>query len=144
VAQAQLPRRLDARRLTRKLRDKVKVDMAGEFWSGLRRFIMWDYHRGSWQYDVVVALILAFIFLTPKAWFRDQPRAANIVMIEGHAGSDVWLAPELLAGVPDSQRLARASDLVQGKFGRAFTVVRVQPILDPESEVSGYMVQVQP
>jgi hypothetical protein len=118
--------------------------MAGAFWSGLRRFIMWDYNRGSWQYDVVVALILGFIFLTPSAWFRDRPRPANIVMIEGHEGSDVWLAPELMSGVPDSQRLARASALVQNKFGRAFTVVRVQPILDPESEISGYMVQVQP
>jgi hypothetical protein len=118
--------------------------MAGGFWTGLRRFVMWDYSRGSWQYDVMVALILGFIFLTPREWFRDQPRPANIVMIEGHQGNDVWLAPELLAGVPESQRLARASTLVQNKFGRGYTVVRVQPILDPESEITGYMLQVQP
>ena len=118
--------------------------MAGKFWTGLRRFVMWDYTRGTWQYDLMVALILGFTFLTPRGWFRDQPRAAHIVMIEGHAGSDVWLAPELLAGVPESQRLAKASALVQGKFGRGFTVVRLQPILDPESEITGYMLQVQP
>lgn len=118
--------------------------MASAFWTGFRRFIMWDYSRGSWQYDVVVALILGFIFLTPSAWFRDQPRPANIVMIEGHAGSDVWLAPELLADVPPARQLQRASDLVHDKFGRGFTVVRIQPILDPESEITGYMVQVEP
>lgn len=118
--------------------------MASGFWRGLRRFVMWDFHRGSWQYDVMVALILGFIFLTPRDFFRDKPRPASIVMIEGHEGSDVWLAPELLAGVPEAQRSARATALVQNKFGRGITVVRVQPILDPESEVTGYMVQVQP
>jgi hypothetical protein len=118
--------------------------MAGAFWTGFRRFIMWDYSRGSWQYDVVVALILGFNFLTPRVWFRDRPRPANIVMIEGHTGSDVWLAPELLAGIPEARRLQRASDLVQSKFGKGFAVVRIQPILDPEAEISGYMVQVEP
>jgi hypothetical protein len=118
--------------------------MAGAFLTGLRRFLMWDYPRGSWQYDVVVALILGFIFLTPRVWFRDQPRPANIVMIEGHAGSDVWLAPELLGGVPEARRLQRATELVHNKFGKDISVVRVQPILDPESEISGYMVQVEP
>jgi hypothetical protein len=105
---------------------------------------MWEYTRGSWQYDVMVGLILGFLFLTPRNWFRDPPRPANIVMIEGHEGNDVWLAPELLAGVPEAQRLGRAARLVQEKFGKQTEVVRIQAILDPESEVTGYMVQVRP
>ncbi len=105
---------------------------------------MWDFQRGSWQYDVMVVLILGFIFLTPRDFFRDRPRPASIVMIEGHAGSDVWLAPQLLAGVPEPERHARAAALVQSKFGKGVAVIRVQPILDTESEVAGYMVQVQP
>jgi hypothetical protein len=117
--------------------------MAG-FWTGLRRFIMWDYRRATWQYDVMVVLILGFIFLTPRELFRDQPKAANIVMIEGHQGNDVWLAPELLAGVPESQRQARAAALIQDKFGKGLRVVRVQAILDPEKEISGYMALVEP
>ncbi len=43
----------------------------------LKRFILWDYPRGSRQYDVMVGLILAFIFLTPRDFFRDQPRIAK-------------------------------------------------------------------
>ncbi len=31
------------------------------------RVIFWTYERGGWQYDILSALILAFIFLTPKA-----------------------------------------------------------------------------
>ncbi len=111
---------------------------------GVRRFVLWEYTRGSWQYDVMVGLILAFIFLAPADWFRAHPRPASVVMIEGHEGSDVWLAPELLAAVPEGKKLDRATRLVQDKFGKGTVVVRVLPILDPEGETTGYMVQVRP
>jgi hypothetical protein len=72
----------------------------------LKRFILWDYPRASWQYDVMVGLILAFIFLTPRDWFRDQPRipnASNVAMLPSDHGSSVlWLDSELLAQVPKS------------------------------------------
>jgi hypothetical protein len=48
--------------------------MQGGFLTGLKRFILWDYPRAGWQYDLMVGLILAFIFLTPRDWFRDQTR----------------------------------------------------------------------
>jgi hypothetical protein len=36
-------------------------------WRGL----FWTYERGSWQYDVMVVVILAFLWLTPPAWLND-------------------------------------------------------------------------
>ena len=33
------------------------------------RVLFWTYERGSWQYDVICAVILAFIFLTPSTVF---------------------------------------------------------------------------
>lgn len=33
------------------------------------RILFWTYQRGTWQYDVLCAFILAFIFLTPPAVF---------------------------------------------------------------------------
>ena len=39
----------------------------------LYRTFFWSYERGSWQYDVAVILILAFVF-SPKSWFHDQPQ----------------------------------------------------------------------
>jgi len=46
-------------------------------WAKLRLFflrsIFWSYERGSWQYDIICAVILAFIFLTPRSWFQDRP-----------------------------------------------------------------------
>ncbi|MGH9416880.1 MAG: hypothetical protein ACRD01_09655 [Terriglobales bacterium] len=40
----------------------------------LASFIWWSYPRGSIEYDIMVGVILAFIFLTPRHLFRDQPR----------------------------------------------------------------------
>jgi hypothetical protein len=39
----------------------------------MTRSIFWAYERGSWQYDVIVLVILAFIFLSPRTWFNDRP-----------------------------------------------------------------------
>ena len=43
----------------------------------MKNFIQWNYERGSWQYDVFCLLIIAFIFLTPKAWFDKKERLAT-------------------------------------------------------------------
>ena len=33
--------------------------------------LFWTYERASWQYDLMVLAILAFIWLTPPAWLND-------------------------------------------------------------------------
>ena len=43
--------------------------MATNFVGAVSRVLFWVYPRGGWQYDIVSGLILAFIFLTPKAVF---------------------------------------------------------------------------
>jgi hypothetical protein len=37
----------------------------------LWRSFLWTYERGSWQYDLMVITILAFVWLIPPAWLRD-------------------------------------------------------------------------
>jgi len=43
----------------------------------MRRLVLWDYERGTWQYDVFCLLIIAFIFLTPKTWFEKAEKFAT-------------------------------------------------------------------
>jgi hypothetical protein len=45
-------------------------------WQVLRNTLIWSYERGSLPYDLMVIAILLFVFLSPRGWFRDQPRAA--------------------------------------------------------------------
>src|SRR5215813_12253523 len=47
-------------------------------WQTIRGYILWSYERGTIQYDVMVTLILLFIFLTPY-WinYNDKPIEPN-------------------------------------------------------------------
>jgi hypothetical protein len=108
--------------------------------SGVKRFIFWDFPRAGWQYDVIVTLILAFIFLTPREWFRDQPRANSIVMLPAQNGETVfWMDAQQLSNTAEAARAAEAGALLQARTGKKYHVVRVEPIVDSEQEVKGFM-----
>src|SRR5947209_1931432 len=87
----------------------------------LKRFILWDYARGTWQYDVMVGIILVFVLLTPRGWFRDQPRTAQVssiaVLPAGHGSSVFWVEPEPFAGLSPDQRVRKASELPRSTPG---------------------------
>ncbi len=110
---------------------------------GLKRFILWDYPRAGWQYDVMVALILAFIFLTPRTWFRDQPRiprASRIAALPSDRGAMIfWIEAQLLAGVPEQEQLRKARELLSFQTGEKVNLVRLEPILDSDQEIQGYI-----
>ena len=111
----------------------------------LGRFIFWDFPRASWQYDLMVALILAFIFITPRDVFRDQPKAASVVMLPDDRGvGQYWIEPELLVGAPEGQLVPRASSLVKTRYKTRKDIVRVEPIFDSEKEIKGYMAFTEP
>jgi hypothetical protein len=115
----------------------------------LKRFILWDFPRATWQYDVMVGIIIAFIFLTPRDWFRDQPRiprASKIAVLPAEHGSNVFVIdPELLAGVPEDKRAASVEQILKTMTGaRRVEITRVEPIYDSESEIKGYMAFARP
>lgn len=109
----------------------------------MKRVLLWDFPRASWQYDVIVAVILLFIFLTPRAWFRDQPRTPQSSAISLLPGS-YWLEPALLSDTPEGQRPARASAILQSKYNRHQTVTQLQPIFNSEQELQGFIVFTRP
>src|SRR3982751_6737252 len=43
----------------------------------IKRIILWDYERGSWQYDVLCLLIITFIFLSPRSVFERKEKIAT-------------------------------------------------------------------
>jgi hypothetical protein len=60
----------------------------------LKSYFYWTYPRGSFHYDVMVSLILAFIFITPHLWnYGDKPTVtssrSNPVLVTGDGGYGV-------------------------------------------------------
>jgi hypothetical protein len=110
----------------------------------IKRFILWDFRRGSWQYDVMVGLILAFIFLTPREFFRDGPRIPTphgIAMLPSESGmSSFYVDPSLLKGVAENQRVEKLTELLRKSTSNPrLSVTRIEPFMDSDGELQGYM-----
>jgi hypothetical protein len=109
-------------------------------WRTLKGYLFWTYERGSFHYDVMVTLILAFIFLAPKFIdFRDQP--PGIPARHGNAAITAYTVYEVEASQVDAQDL----DMVRINCERALrpaagavTVERVEPVRDPSRHITAY------
>jgi hypothetical protein len=126
------------------------------FWRALGRIFFWSYERMTWQYDVMVALIVVFVLLTPRHWFHDQPRpAVSVQMVSQDAGNHTTtyrldanvLAKDRHAAniTPGIQRRAHdvLSRSVNDLKASSFQVVRVDPKLADDGSVAYYDVTVQ-
>jgi hypothetical protein len=111
-----------------------------------QRLIFWDFARASWQYDIVVGLILIFIFVTPREWFHDQPKASSVVLMSSvHGSNRVFIATDLLDALPENQRAERAEALIHQRTGKSWHVVRVEPIRDEAAqEIKGFIAYTAP
>ncbi|HEY3827413.1 MAG TPA: hypothetical protein VGL82_22830 [Bryobacteraceae bacterium] len=115
--------------------------------SGLKRFILWDYQRAVWQYDVVCIIIFCFVVFTPRQWFRDQPRISRttqITSLPSHGESVFWVDTELVASFPENQRLDQLGKVLTTRTGKKQRLTRIEPVLDSEQELKGYMAFAQP
>jgi len=65
----------------------------------LKKILFWSYDRGTWQYDVLCVLILAFIFLTPNGLFEShwKTRDRNTPVTSGDGTLGIGPASESAA-----------------------------------------------
>ena len=114
-----------------------------------KRFLFWDFPRGSRPYDIMVGIILVFVFLTPRAWFRDQPKiphASQVAVMPSDHGSNVFFVDtELLSGIAEEQRAAKVGQIVKGMAGsKNVEITRVEAIYDSEGEIKAFMAFARP
>jgi hypothetical protein len=107
----------------------------------LKNYLLWTHERGSVHYDVMVTIILAFIFLTPRfIHYGDAPKSDwpvnEIRMAADSAGHLICVVPaEMVPGKgtgPSNQDLDNAIARVAGSV----TVDRWQPV----KEIGGSIV----
>ena len=61
----------------------------------MKKWIFWKFERGSFQYDVLCALILLILFATPPEMFNDRPDFmripdSDIGLTEDNDGNEVY------------------------------------------------------
>lgn len=116
--------------------------MIGRLWAKLRPAILWDFRRGSLQYDLVVILILSFVFLTPKAWFNDRPSEAAFREIQKPDGETrvFWIDPGALDRADPEGAKPRLQQLLTEQAGQDLRIVRTEPARDQAGNVRAYLV----
>jgi hypothetical protein len=111
----------------------------------LKSYFFWTYERGSFHYDVMVTLILAFIFITPFVWnYGDRPQpeplaANNILVSLPSPGVFVYDIPSSRirrgAGPIDAQLQSE----IQSVSGPV-TLDRYQPLKEPHGHITAWRV----
>jgi hypothetical protein len=130
-------------------------------WRGIVNTIFWSYERGSWPYDLMVILIVIFVLLTPRAWFRDQPQpvavaSSSITLLSDDAlnqtktyriSSSVF-AMEKRTAKPTPELERETHDLlgrnVSDLKDQTFQIVRIDPVRSDAGPVLFYDVTVHP
>ena len=108
----------------------------------LKNYIFWTYDRGSVHYDLMVTLILAFIFITPHyVNFKDKPAAhathPNQIIIspDGQNGFVYEISANQVAPGSDiKEELMRALEPVVGNV----TITRYQTLRDAKGKIIAY------
>jgi hypothetical protein len=118
-------------------------------WRTIRGYILWSYERGTLHYDIMVTLILIFVFASPY-WinFNDKPRARNphpsaVVVTTDAQGVLVY---EIDAGTiqPGDDLSVRAQLLhVIEPISGAVLIVKYEPSADRKGRVQSYKVWVK-
>lgn len=106
-----------------------------------KAMLLWGYARNTWQYDVLCALILAFIFLTPKSWFEN----GELPRPQGHqsmfATTHLLVGPEIIR--PDMSP-KEAEQRIRELTGRPdLTVSEIRPNRDAQGKTLAYEVDIR-
>ena len=123
------------------------VPMTG-IWRTIRDYIFWSYERGTIQYDVMVTLILLFVFLSPSLVnFKDKPvehnphRTGVAVVPDGQGGLIYQIDATAVAGKDDAairSELLRVIEPISGEVN----ITKVEPVRDGIGRVVSYKVWV--
>jgi hypothetical protein len=110
----------------------------------IKSYILWTHPRGGLHYDVMVTVILAFIFLTPHSIFKDSPgnRTPHLSeIIVRPDGPNVFLyelgASAVASDESDTQKaLKQALEPVAGNIA----ITRYEVLRSSSGKVTGYRV----
>jgi hypothetical protein len=115
----------------------------------LRSYVFWTHERGSMQYDIMVTLILLFVFVTPHFInYRDRPRfqLPSQIMVENDgAGNLVYqvraqdVASSIKQGGDADKQTRRALRHLIEPIAGDVSVERYEPLLT-NGQVSAYRV----
>jgi hypothetical protein len=125
------------------------VSPMGAVWRTIRGYILWSYERGTLHYDIMVTLILVFVFLSPRYInYKDRPvernaRAIGVVVLPDDKGGFIYQIPaaavNATAGEDVRQQLVKIVEPIAG----AVSISRYEAAKDAAGHTQSYKVWVE-
>ena len=114
----------------------------------MKKHLLWTFDRGSFQWDIVCLLILAFLFLIPRNTFEDVPEFMKVSAtepvrrtVDTRNGNTIFTArleePRFFDTV-DGRKMAVG--MVEHSLGKPVRASQLKPIRDWTGRVIAYAV----
>jgi hypothetical protein len=128
--------------------DKPSVPVS-RAWRTIKSFIFWSYERGSVQYDVMVTLILLFVFFSPRLIdFNDRPVEHNphstgvVVYPDSQGGFIYQIEAGAISAGDDASVRAQFLSIIEPIAG-GVSISRYETVKDIRGRVVLYKVWVE-
>lgn len=110
----------------------------------LKSYVLWTHPRGGIHYDVMVTIILAFIFLTPRGVFKDSPsfrplHPNEVVVKQDGQNSFVYDLSSVAISRDEGDTVAALQRALEPVAG-SIEVTRYTELRDTSGKLTGYRV----
>jgi hypothetical protein len=122
---------------------------ANRLWRTIKSFIFWSYERGTVQYDIMVTLILIFVFFSPRLInFNDRPVERNphstgVVVYPDGQGEFIYQVESRAVPAGDDSAVRAALLRVIEPISGSVSISRYETVTDGSGRVVAYKVWVQ-
>jgi hypothetical protein len=119
-----------------------------KLWETIKRYIWWTDNRGSFHYDVMVTLILLFIFVTPHYIdYKDKPaerlpRHRSVLVMPNGDNGFIFRVDARDVNAPTPQAMQTALLKIIQPISGNVTLDRWAPEQDAQGNLVGYHVWV--
>ncbi len=119
------------------------------FWRTIRSYVLWQHERGTLHYDIMVTLILLFIFTSPY-WinFNDKPVPRSlhptdvVVTTDAQGGLVYEISASAISSGDDSSVRDQLLRIIKPISG-AVSIVKYEPVPDHDKKAQSYRVWVK-
>ena len=121
----------------------------GAIWRTIRGYILWSYERGSLHYDIMVTLILLFVFVSPRLInFKDKPVERNphltgVVVIPEAKGGFIYQIQASAVNTAAGQDIRRQLQEIIEPISGAVSITNVETLRDTSGHPMSYKVCVE-
>ncbi len=126
----------------------MQAPPVGGLWRTIRSFILWSHERGTVQYDVMVTLILLFVFFSPRfIHFNDtpverNPHSTGVVVYGDPDGSLVYEVNSKAVQPGDDTAIRAQLHRVIEPISGEISISKYEAVKDKKGKVLSYKVWV--